>query len=254
MKKLSLIALALLMSVASAMAGDIKVVAHRGYWKTAGSAQNSIRALVKADSIGCYGSEFDVWLTADNKLVVNHDNSIGGFVIETSKASDVLRQKLSNGENVPTLDAYLAAAKKLKTRLVFELKPHKDKAHELKAVKMVLARVKKFGLEDRVDYITFSRNAFVAFCRQVPKGTPVYYLNGDLSPEDIKKLGGAGADYHIDVFRKQHPDWIKKLHDLGLKVNIWTVNKPADLQWCIDNGADFITTNEPELLQKMLKK
>ena len=41
-----------------------KVIAHRGYWQTAGSAQNSIRALVKADSIGCYGSEFDVacWL------------------------------------------------------------------------------------------------------------------------------------------------------------------------------------------------
>ena len=53
-----------------------KVVAHRGYWKTEGSAQNSIRALVKADSIGCWGSEFDVWMTADGKLVVCHDERI----------------------------------------------------------------------------------------------------------------------------------------------------------------------------------
>ena len=42
-----------------------KVVAHRGYWKTEGSAQNSIRALVKADSVGCHSTEFDVWISAD---------------------------------------------------------------------------------------------------------------------------------------------------------------------------------------------
>ena len=63
---------ALIISVASAQAQKSQVIAHRGYWKTAGSAQNSITALQKADSIHCYGSEFDVWLTKDNKLVINH--------------------------------------------------------------------------------------------------------------------------------------------------------------------------------------
>lgn len=48
-----------------------EVIAHRGFWTTDGSAQNSLAALVKADSIHCYGSEFDVWLTTDNQLVVN---------------------------------------------------------------------------------------------------------------------------------------------------------------------------------------
>ena len=61
---------ALIISVASAQAQKSQVIAHRGYWKTAGSAQNSITALQKADSIHCYGSEFDVWLTKDNKLVI----------------------------------------------------------------------------------------------------------------------------------------------------------------------------------------
>ena len=54
-------------------AQNTQVIAHRGFWKTDGSAQNSVAALVKADSINCYGSEFDVWLTADNKLIVDHD-------------------------------------------------------------------------------------------------------------------------------------------------------------------------------------
>ena len=36
---------ALIISVASAQAQKSQVIAHRGYWKTAGSAQNSITAL-----------------------------------------------------------------------------------------------------------------------------------------------------------------------------------------------------------------
>ena len=55
-----------------------EVIAHRGFWTTDGSAQNSLAALVKADSIHCYGSEFDVWLTTDNQLVVNHDATFKG--------------------------------------------------------------------------------------------------------------------------------------------------------------------------------
>lgn len=52
---------------------------------------------------------------------------------------------------------------------------------------------------------------------------------------------------------RRHPEWFDECHKLGLKVNVWTVNDPADMQWCIDHGADFITTNEPEVLQNLLK-
>ena len=50
-----LLASALVLSTCGVMA-QTQVIAHRGYWKTDGSAQNSIAALLKADSIGCYGS------------------------------------------------------------------------------------------------------------------------------------------------------------------------------------------------------
>ena len=56
-KKL-LFASALLFSAYNASA-QTQVIAHRGFWKTEGSAQNSIAALLKADSIGCYGSGGD---------------------------------------------------------------------------------------------------------------------------------------------------------------------------------------------------
>ena len=73
--------LAIMFMIANTSA-QTRVIAHRGFWKTQGSAQNSITSLLKADSIGCYGSEFDVWLTKDNGLVVSHDGIIQGHKVE----------------------------------------------------------------------------------------------------------------------------------------------------------------------------
>ena len=244
-------AFVVLMSLAVAVMAGSKVVAHRGYWQAPGSAQNSIRALVKADSVGCYASEFDVWITADGVLVVNHDADVNGVVIASSAAHEVLAQRLSNGEHVPTLDAYLATAATLPIRLVCELKVHDSRAQERKAVKDIMALVKKYGLEDRTDYITFSCDAFREFIRQAPESAGVYYLEGNYVPSQIRHMGGAGIDYYIGVLKK-YPEWIDECHSLGMYVNVWTVNKPEDMHWCIDHGVDFITTNDPELLQSLL--
>ena len=234
-------------------AAQPKVIAHRGFWDAPGSAQNSLRALAKADSIGCWGSEFDVWMTADEKLVVNHDASFKGLPIETSQAADVTALTLSNGEHLPLLDDYLKAfAERPGIKVVCELKVHTDKRHEAKAVKKVLKLMKRHKLTDRAVYITFSPEATREFVKHAPKGTEVYYLNGNWTPQQLKDEGCAGLDYSLAVMKK-HPEWIEQCHSLGLKVNIWTVNRRDDLQWCIDHGADFITTNDPLLLQQMIK-
>ena len=47
------------------------------------------------------------------------------------------------------------------------------------------------------------------FIRLAPAGTPVFYLNGELSPKELKELGAAGLDYHMGVIKK-HPEWIKR--------------------------------------------
>lgn len=238
---------------AVAAAAQTQVVAHRGYWRAPGSAQNSIASLCKADSINCYGSELDVWLSSDGVLFVNHDAVFKGHNVEQSSSAELSAIILDNGEHMPTLDEYLAKAKTLKTRIVLELKAHQTKEKEAEAVAKIVEMVEKYGLTDRTEYISFSLFACKEFKRVAPQGIDIYYLNGELSPAELKTLGFAGFDYSMGPIKK-HPEWIEEAHKLGLKVNVWTIDKEADMQWLIDQKVDFITTNEPVLLQQLLRK
>ena len=227
-----------------------QVVAHRGYHHAEGSAENSIRALVKADSIGAEQCEFDVWISADDVLYVNHNADIDGVVIETSNSADIDPCHLKNGERIPRLENFLDTAAVLNVGLVLEVKPHSNPERENVAVPMILKMIEEKGLKDRTTYITFSENA----CKLLVElsGRPVYYLTG-VSPEKIAELGVTGPDFHISHFRK-NPDWINIFHSQGKPVNIWTVNSEEDILYCIENGADFITTNEPELAQRLISE
>ena len=145
LKSLIITSALLLAACGYTQAQSTQVIAHRGFWKTDGSAQNSIAALVKADSINCYGSEFDVWLTADNQLVVNHDSTFKGVNMQKSTAQQCTAVILDNGEQLPTLRQYLEKAGQLKTRLILELKSHKTPEQETRAVESIVKMVKDMG-------------------------------------------------------------------------------------------------------------
>ena len=253
MKKL--IFSAALLLAGGAVAAQPKVIAHRGYWTAPESAQNSLASFTKADAVGVYGSEIDVWLTADNKLIVNHDRKYKGTDIdmEKSTAKEITAIVLPNGENIPTFDAYLKlVASKPDTRLILEMKSLSDYNREDLAAEKIVRELKKYKVLERTDIIAFSINACLAFKKLLPD-TRIYYLNGDLPPKSIKKLGLAGIDYSIGVLRK-HPQWVKEAHELGLEVNVWTVDSEEDMKYFIGLGVDYITTDYPERLQALLKK
>lgn len=252
MKKLSLLLILLAIGAGSTLAQP-KVIAHRGYWETPGSAQNSLTAFIKADSIGVFGSEIDVWLTADDRLIVNHDRVFKGTDIDMERSTqrEICNIVLPNGENIPTLDAYLRlVASKPNTRLILEMKSLSDLNREDLAAEKIVKSLRKYGLVERTDIIAFSLNACLAFKKLLPD-SKIYYLDGDLAPKKIKKLGLAGIDYSVKVLRK-HPEWVEQAHKLGLEVNVWTVDEEEDMRYFIDLGVDYITTNFPEQLQQLL--
>ena len=241
MKKLIVMAAACLMTLAAA--AQTKIVAHRGYWDSAGSAQNSITSLKLADKIGCYGSEFDVHLTKDGVIVVHHDQNVGKIDIQTSTYKALKKERLKNGEKIPTLEQYLDAGKDLSCKLVLEIKRQMVQSHEDSLVRQCVDMVKSKGLTDRIVWISFSGKACELLHQLLPDAH-IQYLLGDWDPKTIKAKGLSGIDYEQKVLAL-HPEWIKECHDLGLVVNVWTVNDLNTINQFIKAGVDFITTNAP---------
>lgn len=230
-----------------------QVIAHRGFWKTEHSAQNSITALNKAAENKLYGSEFDVQLTADGVVVVNHDDTIQGFTIGKTNYDNLKGLQLKNGEILPTLADYLQAGKKQAgIQLILEIKPHKTKELEDQIAETTVKMVKEYGLEKQVEYISFSMN----ICEQLTKLTPnsaIAYLKSDVAPKELKAKGINGIDYHYKAIEK-HPEWVNEAHELDMKVNVWTVNSLKDIQKMIDLKVDYITTDQPLEVTDLIKK
>lgn len=124
-----------------------KVIAHRGYWMAEGSAQNSLTSFRKADAVGCFGSEIDVWYTKDNKLVVNHDRVFQGVKMEEGTAKEIMALTLPNGETIPSLEAYLKEVQKHpNTRLIYEAKSLSDFSREDDAAALALIGIQAVNL------------------------------------------------------------------------------------------------------------
>ena len=253
MKKQVLL-VAMTMMFHAGLFAQTSIIAHRGAWKNTKVPQNSIASLDAAISQGTWGSEFDVHLTKDDVLVVNHDHDFHGLEIEDLTYNELLAKKHDNGESIPTAEEYLKAGLKQKgTKLIYELKTSKiSKERTLKNVELSLALVKKLKAEKMVEFIAFDWDACLKF-RELDKKIKVHYLNGDKSPQEVKAANLTGVDYHLSIFQK-NPNLIQEFKDLKLKTNVWTVNKEEDMKFFIDKEIDFITTDEPELLKTVFNK
>ena len=250
MKRIFILMAALLVGLTAV--AQPKIVAHRGYWRTDGSAQNSITSLQKAAAVGCYGSEFDVWITADGVPVVFHDATINGIRIEDTTFATLMNHRLQNGEFIPTLQQYLTEGSKIEgCQLILEIKPHRNEVRDKRIADMCVELVRTLGLEKKTEYISFSK----VVCQRLHEITPdskVAYLNGELSPAQIKEMGLTGIDYNEKVFVK-HPEWLQEAKQLGVEVNVWTVDGEENLRHHANlQGVDLITTNDPEILKGIL--
>ena len=231
------------------------IVAHRGAWKKNDFPQNSIASLLNSIHLKCAGSEFDVRMTADDSLVINHDAAYHQLVIEKTNYADLIAFKLSNGEKIPTLREYILAGNlsNTSTRLVCEIKPSEISKERGKAVATkVVAMFQQLKAEHLVVYISFDYEILKKIIELDPTAKTQYLL-GDKSPQQLKEDGVSGADYQLTVFQK-HPEWIVSAKQLHIVLNAWTINEASDMDWLLHKKFDFITTNEPELLFQQSKQ
>jgi len=236
-------------------AQQTKIIAHRGAWKEFNLPENSIASLEKAIELKCDGAEFDVRRTLDGVLVVNHDPVYFGDTIQTNTYAYLNRNKLSNGESLPTLEDYFlkGTQNKHKTLLICEIKSAiKDKEQDYLATIETLALVKKLKIEKRIVFISFSQDILRWIKEKQSKAT-VLYLESDLSIDAVVQNKFDGINLNYTTFKK-NSKLSATAKNAGLKIGSWTVNELSDLTILQEQGVEWITTNQPQQFQKQLKE
>lgn len=216
---------------------DFRIIAHKGYWKSVNSAENSISALIAADKLGIDGSSIDVSCTSDDSIIVAHGPNHRGMVIAETPFIKLREKHLSNGEVLPTLNEYLNVADSIKTRMKLFIEI-KDKGTENRIIDMV----ESHNLLGNVVFTSYSLSS----CNKVLKRDSTLTVGnhrGELKPEELHKYGIKFMCYNIDIL-KVHPEWIKEAHRLGM----WVVaggSRKSELMWLVTHEVDYIGTDDP---------
>jgi len=227
----------------------VKLVAHRGL--SGIETENTCAAFIAAGNRDYYGIETDVHRTADGAYVVIHDDRTGRVAVadipvEGSTLAELqsVALKDKDGEprtdlRIPTLKEYLKICKKYEKVPVLELKnpfPREDVANILQTVREMMT------LEDIV-FISFDYQNMV-YLRELAPEARLQYLwgKGPVDGELMEKLEA----YHLDLdiyWKVLDEAGVKRLHEAGVEVNVWTVDEPAVAAQLIAWGVDYITSN-----------
>ena len=266
--------------MAGGAAGAPLVFAHRG--SSYSVAEHTLGAYLRAIDEGADGLECDVRLTRDGHLVCVHDRRIdrtstghgvlsdfdlaglgsydfaswkrGTAELPDSADAFIEERDLPRGPvPVLTLERLIAAVLDVPrpVRLLVETK-HPTRYAGL--VEQQLVRLlRRFGLADPPD-LSASRVAVMSFAplglrriRLLAPALPTVLLFERVPPS--RRDGSlptsatmAGPGIHIV---REHPRYVRRVHERGHGAYVWTVDDPEDMELVIGLGVDGIITNRP---------
>jgi glycerophosphoryl diester phosphodiesterase len=81
---------------------------------------------------------------------------------------------------------------------------------------------------------------------------PTALLIEKIEGDPVDAVQAAGANELAIHFRLLTPEILRKAHEKGLTVAVWTVDEVGDLKKMIDLGVERIITNYPDRLNRIL--
>lgn len=231
------------------------VWAHRGAsgFDTQYAPENTMPAFEKAARMGADGFETDVQLSRDGVVVICHDERIdrtsdGSGYLKDYTMSELQHFSFSKTHpeyghvEIPTLEELLAFLKDTDLTLNIELKTgviYYDGLEE-----KTLDLVRRYGLEERVIYSSFNHYSLQKLKAYDPDAKVGLLISDDyISVEDIRALGASAVHPPLGISQDRR---IKKWHDAGCEVNVWTVDRKAEMLRLSTLGADAIITDCPD--------
>ncbi len=120
-------------------------------------------------------------------------------------------------------------------------------------VKLVLEKIRKYHVEDRVILQSFDYRTLIAMKKIAPE-IQLSALSTDPNRSFVDIAKEAGAQIISPVYVSVTPEKVAAAHKAGLIVVPWTANKPADWDKLIAAGVDAIISDDPASLIAYLSK
>ena len=199
---------------------------------------------------------------------------IGRIKPHTQYWSTFRHQQPVEGTTIPTLEEFVHLIHRLQADIIFNLEL-KSTPFDPKSAppvpdfsRIVAAELNRLNLVERAFVQSFDWRLPLAVKRLVPglkigfttdsgfEGKPNawtdYHDLGDFNDRIPAMVKALGAHVWSSDHRNTTRDDVERAHNLGLELNVWTVNTLQDMEKWIEWGADAITTDYPDRLYALL--
>jgi glycerophosphoryl diester phosphodiesterase len=216
-------------------------IGHRG--ARAYEPENTLSSFRRAVELGVDAVELDVRKTKDNEIVVIHNSDVNKTTDGSGSVNDLTLEQIKKlvtekDEHIPTLEEVLDAVGK-RVKVLVELK-------EPGLEEKVLELIRRKGLIGNVIIISFHEDVLRKIRELDDKVTLgliyVRHKNPIQSALELK------AEYLLPLYRFTHSANVKKAHEKGLKVIVWTINTKEEALEYKKKGVDGIATDRPDVL------
>jgi glycerophosphoryl diester phosphodiesterase len=138
---------------------------------------------------------------------------------------------------MPTLAEYIGICKKYDKVAVLELKNPMAK----KYIYAVAETIKAMDWFEKTIFISFAGETLVVLKKAYPTAT-AQFLTETTSDADFNFM--LENDLDADLFEGTvNKEFVDRLHAVGKKVNVWTVDTIERAEFVKECGVDFITSN-----------
>jgi len=223
--------------------------AHRGAMGT--HPENTIPAFRAAVEAGAHMIEFDVWLTADNRMVVIHDSSVDRTTNGKGKVSEMTFHEIRDldagswkapefaGVQIPTPEEVLNVIP-LNVWINIHIKGEGE-------LPVRIARLVKAQGRLHQAFLACSAEAARTAKEAVP-GIKICNMDRQESAEKyVAATISARTDFIQLLKKSDYTDFagsVKKLKENGIMVNYFGTDSPEELKMLFDAGVDFPLVND----------
>lgn len=236
---------------------------------------NTIIAFQNALEMGVDVIETDIRQTRDGVLVVSHDETVDNKSNGVGRVVDLTMEELNtldaaynwspqDGATFPYRGQGITYASLEEVFITFpDMRFNIDmKQTDPPIYAAFCDLIRKYDMQEKVVAASFSHENITAFRKLCPEVTTsgsetetrtfvllnLAYLGHWYSP-DFKVFQVPTKSSGITIMT---PHFVRAVHFRNLRVDVWTIDDPAEMNRMLDMGVDGIITDRPDLLMDLL--